>query len=321
MEDRYLLAKASPLDSQPTTETGPNRVSPELFERLVAESIRTTYRFGDALLGSAMACSDADFAMLAKRYINHEKEGTDLGLFQPGGIRQKDHLLFWSLANYLDLDVYVESGVRGGSSLHGYLGAPNLDSVVAIDPDLSQLQLPVSVLGSTRLVDSKDFSQLDFTTESASSLVYFDDHIDAAMRIMQAHEKGFRFVVIDDAPGMEGMCQRAFPAFPTVPMIMRSDLLAPGDWVEWFYQSNLSRRQSPKAKVKKGVKKLLGRSADHAPYKRISFQVDDKLIGKCQTAGSLVKSWGQLPDLGEYIPQRRFEKMISTTKYILELHA
>ena len=109
-----------------------------------------------------------------------------------------------------------------GSSIHAFMNSPAIKKIFAIDPDLRNLKIPRKSIPGAELIDEKDFSQIDFVLSGMKALVYFDDHIDTARRIIQASQKGFRYVLFDDSTGLEGICQRFYPAIPTIPMIMCS---------------------------------------------------------------------------------------------------
>ena len=61
-----------------------------------------------------------------------------------------------------------------------------------------------------------DFSKYNFKDENlTSSLVYFDDHINTAERILQASDKGFKNLIFDDSCGLMGTVERIYPSLPS----------------------------------------------------------------------------------------------------------
>ncbi|MDP1171564.1 hypothetical protein, partial [Klebsiella pneumoniae] len=85
-----------------------------------------------------------------------------------------------------------------------------------------------------KFIGDMDFSELQLDIEDDEvSLAYFDDHVDSAARILQASEKGLKYLVFDDSTGLEGVCQRAYPAVPTIPMILDIECFRPGDRMAW----------------------------------------------------------------------------------------
>ena len=47
--------------------------------------------------------------------------------------------------------------------------------------------------------------------------------------------------------------------------------------------------------------------------------ITQQLVDQCQEAKALVKSYVKLPNLGEFIPQPRPERLGDESKYLLEL--
>jgi hypothetical protein len=60
------------------------------------------------------------------------------------------------------------------------------------------------------------------------------------MRISQAHERGFRHVVVDDAPDLGEIHHFRYPAVPVVSMI-QNDKWKEGDTIEWNWNGRRLR--------------------------------------------------------------------------------
>ena len=112
---------------------------------------------------------------------------------------------------------------------------------------------------------------------------------------------GVRYVMFDDSVGIEGVCQRMYPAVPTIPMIMNPDMLEPGDQLSWVY--------SPDP----------GPGGGGSSQTRLKLEITPEFIQKCRMAGSRVRRCMMLPSLAEFIPQWQPHKGLDTSKYILEL--
>ncbi len=168
--------------------------------------------------------------------------------------------------------------------------------MVAIDPDLSKLKLPLVNDRKFTLVDDKDFSELNLSNLPEKSIAYFDDHIDSASRIIQSQRFGIKYIVFDDSTGMQGLTQRLFPAFPTIPMILKSELFREGEEISWSFTH---------------------------PTHGISRQtvtISEDLLTHCRAANELIKRVSKLPDFGDYIPLTIPTPMNDMTKYIIELY-
>lgn len=293
MQKKYIMGSNDGLVRSKSEGPRETQITASLQRRLYLASIRYSVCFYSDFFGRAYEGSDIEG--LARDYELALQDAKSLGLFAPGGIREKDHLSFYCLACVLSPEIYVESGVFIGSSLHAFSKSPSIEKIIAIDPDFSKLKVPLPSIPPADLVSDKDFSELDFELGNSTSLVYFDDHIDTAGRIIQAYDKGFRYLLFDDSNGMEGICQRNFPAIPTIPMIMNPEIFLLGDKLSWSFH-----------------RKVGG-------WIQVSFEITSAMIDKCLRARALIRKAQKIPDLGEYIPQSVPERMLDTSKFLVEL--
>lgn len=308
MKREHLMGMRDHIARRSVAASPVTHMSPGFRLRLTQRAIADAFEFYSTFLKRQPR--ERDVSRLAREYMTELEDGGSLGLFVKGGVGEKHHLNLWCLGRVLEPTRYVESGVYVGSSLHAFLKSPGLKEIVAIDPDLSNLRLRVEDDPRIRLVDSEDFSELRIEG-GANSLVYFDDHIDTARRIVQAAERGFRYALFDDSTGVEGICQRLYPAVPTVPLIMTHDTLQEGDTLSWVYTG--PRRRGIRAAVGRLVARKGGRSTE------ATMVITAEMLADCRAARSCVANWTPIPDLGVYIPQRIPGPMIDTTKYLLEL--
>jgi len=295
MEKKFLMTDATPLLRRESNVFEPTELTAHLFEQLITLSIDAALSFYAEFFGREPLGVDRG---LVKEYLVAREEGLRFGLFAAGGISDKDHLSFWCLSKVLEPQHYVESGVFIGSSLHAFLRGSKAAKIVAIDPDLRQLRIPQELLADAHLVQDKDFSQIDLELSAEEvGLVYFDDHIDAAERIVQASNKGLRYLLIDDATGFEGICQRLYPAVPTIPMILHAESFAIGDRLSWSFPRG-------------------GNS-----FVRVTLDFNAAMMEKCASAKQRIRKCAKLPDLGELLPQFAPARTLDTSKYLLELQA
>jgi len=257
--------------------------------------------------------TELDLDMLIENYREDLEEANSFNLFQVGGVREKDHVNFWCLSKVLSPQLYVESGVFIGSSLHAFSKSSTLKKIIAIDPNLNALRIPKQNLATTEFIGNQDFSQIQIDDIPEYSLAYFDDHINTASRIIQAKQKGFKYLLFDDSTGFEGVCQRLYPATPTVPMIVNWEILKPSQVIEWTWSSPVPLKNN----LKNGIKKIIG--TDSINNTRVQLKIDETLIQQCKEANSLIKQYSKIPDFGEFLPQTLPEIVIDTTKYIIEL--
>ncbi len=284
-------------------------ISSRLHTKLIGAAIDQACRFYANFFASETA---VDPENLVSSYQESFADALELGLFAEGGIREKDHLNLWCLSNTLQPEIYVESGVFIGSSLHAFISSQHIKKVVAIDPNLSKLRVSTDEVPEAKLIDGADFSEIDFSLNGEKSLIYFDDHINTANRILQAAEKGFRYLVFDDSTGLEGVCQRLYPATPTIPMIMHHEYFSVGDELSWTFHKPVEPEFKSMAK---GMIQNLANLASE----RVTMSITQDFVDLCQAARDCVARCEKIPDLGDFIPQSRPNRTIDTSKYLVEL--
>lgn len=248
--------------------------------------------------------------------IEYEKEyahAKSINLLKSGGAREKDHLNLWCLGRVLTPELYIESGVSSGSSLHAFLKSPKLSRLIAIDPDLTKLKITTGDMPNLTLIDEQDFGQCEIHEVPDNTLIYFDDHINSALRIIQSYEKGIKYLLFDDSNGLEGICQRFYPSIPSVPMVLNWESFKVNDELRW------TRATYPKSKFKLAnkINQLMGRQKP--TWKQLQFKFDEEMLAQCQQAKTYIKKHTKIPDLGEYLPQDFPEKGVDNSKYLLEL--
>jgi hypothetical protein len=67
---------------------------------------------------------------------------------------------------------------------------------------------------------------------NGDGFVYFDDHVNQARRVIEAHARGFRHLLFDDSWPLETIFGTGDPPLPTIDMVMADDLKA-GAKAEW----------------------------------------------------------------------------------------
>lgn len=307
MDENFLMGKSDGLIRSKAKIFEPTFISPNLRTSLIIAAIKKACNFYASFLDKDI--SSFNYEELANEYEQMRLHALEIGLFKSGGVYEKDHLNLWCLSQTLLPKIYVESGVFIGSSLHAFLQSPALIKAFAIDPDLSKLMIPKGKLTNTTLIDNQDFSQIEIQVSGQNALVYFDDHIDTANRILQAYKKGFKYALFDDSTGMEGICQRLYPAIPTVPMIVNCHLLNVGDEICWSFRKN----QLVPSRF------FFRRQEMREIWTRVCLTFSQELIDKCHQAKAIIKQYSKIPDLGEFIPQTTPERMPDTSKFIVEL--
>ena len=142
------------------------------------------------------------------------------------------------------------------------------------------------------------------------SLVFFDDHIDTASRIQSANKAGFRWLIFDDSTGVEGICQRLYPALPTLMMIANWELFNLGEEMAWSVPL-----KNPN---------LLSRVKSFIRYKglapRVKLKIDQPLVDIMEDAFKLVDEIIPFPDLSYWVPSSQIGRLNNTQKYLVKLN-
>ncbi|MGH6923667.1 MAG: hypothetical protein ACRED5_07995 [Propylenella sp.] len=150
---------------------------------------------------------------------------------QRGGSRFDNALWLTLIAKALAPSLIVDSGTfTGGSAWALARGAPGA-RIFSFDIDLSHLRRRVA---NAEYVES-DWTARNFSrVETSDALCYFDDHVDQARRLIEAHERGFRYAIFDDDYPITSFAHIARDAsvLPKVEFVLDDDL-RDGDVVEW----------------------------------------------------------------------------------------
>ena len=147
-----------------------------------------------------------------------------------GGSGFADCFWLYTAARLLDPRLIVENGVYRGQTTWLLRQACPQARLHAIDVDL----------GSLRFRDpSIHYHQGDWTEVSLAdvdpdrALVFFDDHVNQARRLREAHHRGFRTLLFDDDLEAETLHATGLPPVPTIAMVL-DDRLEPGERIEWL---------------------------------------------------------------------------------------
>lgn len=214
-------------------------------------------------------------------------------LISYGGIPEKNYLALSIISQLLNPSLYVESGFFKGSSLLAVSDAKNLKHIIGFDPIHSEYKAKLPIDIKLTLLKT-DFSKYNFEDENlSSSLVYFDDHINTAERIIQASDKGFKNLIFDDSCGLMGTAERIYPSLPSLFFIDNVNNLIEGDKIEW----------SKDREKKFNFFNFFSFSFKKKKY--FSFKFDKTTIDLCKNARERISSIHKIPDLNDYIYTER----------------
>ncbi len=162
----------------------------------------------------------ADFmAVYRKRPLVSNKHGSGFN----------DSLWLWFIARWLSPSFIVESGSFMGHSAWLFRQACPTAEIRTHDvelPPAGRLRAPgVSF-------HLQDWSEVALpAVDPATSLCFFDDHISHALRITQAHARGFQFILLDDNFPAWQLHATGAPPIPSLAML--EDQQHVTSYVEW----------------------------------------------------------------------------------------
>ena len=225
-----------------------------------------------------------------------------------GGIPEKNYLLLSMTALLLDPNIYVESGFYKGSSLHAVCKAKSLRRIIGFDPDHSNFKVVLPDHLDVSLIKS-DFAEYNFQQEDlSSSLIYFDDHINSAQRILQASDKGFKNLIFDDSCGLTGTVERVYPSMPSLFFIEHIDKISEGDEIFWSIKKNLTYKFLDLFNVVINKGKIY-----------LRFKFDKTTIQLCHEAKRRISSINRMPDLNDFINSEHQRKNNDLSQYLVIL--
>ena len=146
-----------------------------------------------------------------------------------GGSGFNDSLWLFVVARAFEPALIVESGVHRGHSTWLLRQACPDAELFCYDIDLSRL----IYRDPKARYHEGDWMEAPFPAlDPGKSLGFFDDHISHALRLRQAHDRGFRQLLFDDNFPAHNLYATGGPPVPTLAMMMDPDL-RPGREIVW----------------------------------------------------------------------------------------
>lgn len=138
-------------------------------------------------------------------------------------------MLVWAITRVFNPTLIVESGVyRGFTSWVLRRAQPDAE-ITSFDISLSELKYRVESVAYCE----HDWMRSEIRADKeVSSLIYFDDHVNQWMRIQQAAQRGFRYLLFDDSLPVVALHNDGMAAAPTVDMLF-DDGLEDGELITW----------------------------------------------------------------------------------------
>lgn len=175
--------------------------------------------------------------------INHEEATTwvtELFTIYPARPVQDNtfgsgfHNLFWLyvVGRMLKPQMIVESGVWKGLATWFLRQAAPAAQIYAFDVDLT----PRRYKDAAAIYHECDWAKVDVRPGTGAHLAFFDCHVSHAQRILEAHKRGFRYLLLDDDLPLHKLFSARQPPFPTLSVVMQDDTL-PNERITYQYRN------------------------------------------------------------------------------------
>ena len=193
-----------------------NRIAEVAFDFLT-----THHDFGLPIIRSDIATITRDFFGVYNRRVIVDNEG---------GTKFNDSYWIYLIARLRNPAFILESGSHKGHSSWLFRQACPDAEIHCFDVSFAHLEYCDPAI--TYL--EHDWMDVDIRCpDPARSLCFFDDHINHAMRVRQAYERGFRFLTFDDDLGVHNVYATGHPPAPTISMLFDPDL-RDGTTLKWM---------------------------------------------------------------------------------------
>ena len=234
--------------------------------------------------------TDTNVETCIKNFFSTFNLAKSQNLITYGGVPERNFLALSILSQFLNPNIYVESGFYKGSSLLACSSPKNLSTIIGFDPDHKNycVELPRHLKVNLK---QNDFADFDFKKyDLTNSLLYFDDHINTAQRIIQASDKGFKNLIFDDSCGLMGTTERVYPSLPSLFFIDNVNEIDEDYTISWS-----------KDRIRRSYKLfgIFNLSIKKKHY--FSFKFDKYTLELCREAKKRILSINKIPDLNDYI--------------------
>jgi hypothetical protein len=170
-----------------------------------------------------------DLQLLFERYLSSPFRQ------RHGGTRFNGLAWLFVIAKAMKPEVIIDSGTYKGGSAWVFAQAVPEAKILSFDIDLSNLALRMDGVTYTQS-DWTDFDWRNF--DIAHGLIYFDDHLDQARRLIEAAKVGLPVAIFDDDFPVTAFADMAHNgiALPKIEFVLDDKL---GDWeeVSWIDRS------------------------------------------------------------------------------------
>ena len=192
-------------------------------DEIIAKAVFEFFQATSSLAGASLEQIRSYVAEFRQIYLNCPITHNS------GGANFTTALNIYMIARCLSPKLIVECGVfKGASSYFLNAGSPKAQQY-SFDPNIEQIVYRTPGVNYA----NHDWMHSNVRSEApGTGLCYFDDHQNQATRIIQAHERGFRHLIMDDAWPLE-VPGSGWPPTPSIEMIL-DNWLNVGESVRWI---------------------------------------------------------------------------------------
>jgi len=200
-------------------------LSPKVIERqnaLIAGTIHKFFQTTESLRHVPLETIKSAVADFCSVFLDSPVNLNSGGANFPGGLN------LFLISRCLDPELIVESGVYKGQSTYFLARACPYAAAHAFDPNMAEV---VRVPRVTYYANDWMHTQIA-CGPATKGLCFFDDHQNQARRVLQAFERGFKYLIFDDSWPMEAITGCGWPPIPSIDMVL-NDSLEPDEVVSW----------------------------------------------------------------------------------------
>lgn len=204
-------------------------LDPKHQSLLIEEIAGEMQVFSNAKFGTKLSLAEA--ATIVENFLDVYRNKPFLD--NQGGSPFTNALAVFFSIRVLKPKVIVESGVWKGMTTY-LMHKANPDAKIhCFDLSFGKLEYRCPMAE----YHEHDWGKYEFTEEiSADDVAFFDCHVDHSLRILEAHKKGFRKLIVDDNPPLHKLYSFGLPPFPTADMILNEDL-KDGEKIRWVWNT------------------------------------------------------------------------------------
>ncbi len=145
-----------------------------------------------------------------------------------GGSSFNGAVWLYVVAKIMQPEIIIDSGTfRGFSALTMKTAAPKAE-VHSFDIEHRHLSYKHPDIS----YHMKDWSDFKIEAGNKRSLIFFDDHVSQARRVIEASKRGFKKLLFDDNFPATQLYATGVPAIPTLDMVM-DERIEDGELLEW----------------------------------------------------------------------------------------